>query len=48
MGFPRREVEALVRQSREPIQNVDQAIEIMFDPVRHNFYSGDDVADDLV
>jgi hypothetical protein len=45
MGFERQIVEALVEQSLDPIENVDQAIEIMFNPMRHRFFAGPDVTD---
>lgn len=48
MGFDRNVVEALMSQSMEPIENADQAIEIMFNPARHRFFAGTDIADVLV
>jgi len=48
MGFERNIVEALMVQSNDPIENADQAIDIMFNPMRHRFFAGPDIADQLV
>ena len=45
MGFERQIVEALMEHSLDPIENADQAIEIMFNPMRHRFFAGPDVTD---
>ena len=45
MGFETLTVAALMNHSLSPIENVDQAIEIMFNPMRHRFYAGPDVTD---
>ena len=39
MGVERRVVDALFIESKETLQNVDQAFEIMYDPSRHNFFT---------
>ena len=47
MGFTRNIVEVLMRESREPLQNVDQAIEAFYDPLLHNAFAGNDVIDEV-
>lgn len=45
MGFDRQIVEALMQNSLTPIENADQAIDIMFNPQRHRFFPGADITD---
>lgn len=47
MGFQRDVIEALTSNSREPLETVDQAIEVMYDPRRHGFTAGDDFLNQL-
>lgn len=39
MGFERNAVNALIMEAKEPLQNVDQAFDVMYDPSRHNFFT---------
>jgi hypothetical protein len=47
MGFSRNLVEALMRESREPLQNANQAIDAFYDPLLHNAFAGNDVVDEV-
>lgn len=48
MGYAREVVEALMEQSKETITTVDEAMEVMYDPMRHNFCSGFDITDNMI
>lgn len=48
MGFQRDIVEALIANSREQLDTADQAIDVMYDPLRHAFFAGNDVVDEVV
>ena len=37
MGYARDVVDTLFQNSKEQLETVDQAIEVMYDPMRHNF-----------
>lgn len=35
MGYERRIVKRLFQESKEPLENLDQTIDVMYDPLRH-------------
>jgi hypothetical protein len=40
-------MEALLTHSREPLNNVDNAMDVMYDPLRHNPFNGGDFVDEV-
>lgn len=47
MGYQRNLIEALFRGTKDPIANIDQAMEAMYDPLRHTPYIGPDMVDEI-